>query len=171
MITSFNGCTELSSMMLWFLALFVIFHLKWECLPCSPKCHNDIRLTFWCASPFRQRQMFLLYLFGVLMFHTEPHFHNISLCMRDGQDICPVLYRHHVWRTDSKAVKLNCFIGTSGWYGNVNFKKCVDPSPTLFTYLSLSPFIPSLASQACDQSGLLLWLLLHNVGFYLPERH
>lgn len=30
--------------------------------------------------------MFLPNLFGVLMFHTEPHSHNISLYMGDSQD-------------------------------------------------------------------------------------
>lgn len=113
--------------------------------------------------------MFPLYLYGVLMFHTEPRFHSISLFMRHGQDICPSLLSCVEDRRRSSKVQL--------FYGHIRRMsqfQCVDPSPTLFTYLSPSNrLLPELVlpSQSSDQSGLFLWLLLHNVGFYLPERH
>lgn len=136
---------------------FVIFHLKSEFLPCSPKCHNDIWLNILTCKPILQEtnvSALSVWCFNVSHWASVQQ-HLWSLCTWE----MVILYCS--WRTDGKAVKFSCFMGVSGWC--VNFKKCVDLSPTLFTYLS--PSIPLLselllASQASDQSGLFLSLLL-----------
>lgn len=47
------------------------------------------------------------------MFHTAPRFHGVPRLVRDSQSNCPLVDRYFAWRTDNKAVKFCCFIGTS----------------------------------------------------------
>lgn len=75
---------------------------------------------------------------------------------------CLELYCYHVCWSSSKDQLCHGIIRMM-W-------KC----PTLFTYFSLSLSLSAvllLVTQASDQSVFFLWLLLHNVGFYLPKRH